>query len=85
MGILIALTIMILWLGHLVYILTGVSVVWDNPRMHLNTLSDLADAYIESELFADANRVYLKILEAEPEFAWIRDEVYPAFRRKYGF
>jgi len=38
LGIIIALLIMGLWLGHLVYILLNVRVAWDNPWMYLHIL-----------------------------------------------
>lgn len=53
--------------------------------LYLNTLSSLATAYIGSGHYDKANRVYLKILEKEPDIEWIRDEVYPDFKRKHGF
>jgi len=51
--------------------------------LYLNTLSGLAIAYTRTGSYRKADRVYCKILETEADFAWIRDDVYPAFRRKY--
>jgi beta-carotene/zeaxanthin 4-ketolase len=48
MGVLIALLIMLLWLGHLVYILLNVTVAWDNPWMYLHMV---VQAYLYTGLF----------------------------------
>lgn len=51
--------------------------------LYLNTLSGLATAYVRTDQIKKADLTYRKILEVEPEFNWIADEVYPAFRKKY--
>lgn len=48
MGILIAIAIMALWLGHLVFILMNVEVAWNNPWMYLHLL---LQAYLYTGLF----------------------------------
>ncbi len=60
------------------------SVKLENNWLYLNTLSGLASAYIKTKQIKKANRTYQKILGLEPNFEWIRDEVYPEFKRKYG-
>jgi tetratricopeptide (TPR) repeat protein len=51
--------------------------------LYLNTLRSLADAYIASEMYRNANDVYQKMLRVEPRLKWMREEVYPAFLKKY--
>ena len=53
--------------------------------LYLNTLSGLASVYVKTGQANEANTTYLKILRIEPSFQWVRDEVYPAFKEKYGF
>ena len=48
MGVFFAVIIFVAWLGHLVYILTGVEVAWDNPWMYLHLL---VQAYFYTGLF----------------------------------
>lgn len=51
--------------------------------LYLNTLAGLASAYVKTNRIRKADRIYRKILEVEPGFKWIRDDVYPKFREKY--
>ena len=51
--------------------------------LYLNTLRSLADAYIASEMYRKADGVYQKMLRVEPRLKWMREEVYPAFLKKY--
>lgn len=51
--------------------------------LYLNTLLGLARAYNRTDRIKRADQSYQKILEVEPEFKWIRDDVYPKFRKKY--
>ncbi|MFC2129344.1 tetratricopeptide repeat protein [Bacteroidota bacterium] len=51
--------------------------------LYLNTLNGLARAYVKTDRIKKANRTYLKILELEPDFQWIRNDVYPKFLEKY--
>lgn len=53
--------------------------------MYINTMRSLTDAYIEAGEYTRANEVFLKIMRVEPRLKWMREEVYPAFRSKYGF
>ena len=48
MGVIIALTIMVFWAVHLVYILLNVTVAWDNPWMYLHMV---VQAYLYTGLF----------------------------------
>ena len=48
LGLLIAIAIMLLWAGHLVYILLNVAVTWDNPWMYAHML---LQAYLYTGLF----------------------------------
>ncbi len=52
--------------------------------LYLNTLVGLADAYRVAGLYAEADKIYRKILKAEPDIVWIRDRDYPAFKQKHG-
>lgn len=53
--------------------------------LYLNTLSGQATAHIKAGQYKKANATYQKLLKFEPNFKWIRDEVYPEFRKKYAF
>jgi len=53
--------------------------------LYLNAIIGLASAAVEAGEYATANDAYQKILRLEPEFKWIRDEVYPEFRAKHRF
>jgi tetratricopeptide (TPR) repeat protein len=53
--------------------------------LYINTLRSLADAYIDAGSYDKANAVYLKVLAFEPGLKWMHEEVYPAFKKKYGF
>lgn len=57
----------------------------ENSWLYLNTLSGLASAYIKTRQIKKANRTYQKILQIEPDFEWIRDDVYTDFRKKYMY
>lgn len=48
MGLIIALTIILLWLGHLAYILLAVDISWTNPWMYLHII---IQSYIYTGLF----------------------------------
>lgn len=60
------------------------SIKLENNWLYLNTLSGLASTYIKTKQIRKANSTYQKILSIEPDFEWIRDDVYPEFKRKYG-
>jgi len=58
-------------------------------RMHenwiyLNCLAGLGIAYEETDQPRKAGAVYRKLLQMEPEFKWVRDELYPQFREKHS-
>ncbi len=55
----------------------------ENNWLYLNTLRSLADAYIASEMYREANTVYLKMLRVEPRLKWLREKVYPEFLKRY--
>ena len=57
----------------------------ENNWLYLNTLSGLASAYVKMKQIKKANKTYQKILQIEPDFEWIRDDVYPSFRKKYSY
>jgi len=51
--------------------------------VYYNTLLGLAQAYEATGKITQADRVYRRILTLEPGFVWVRDTVYPLFKRKY--
>ncbi len=51
--------------------------------LYLNTLSGLAIAYTRTDQIKNADQTYRKIIEFEPDFKWIADDVYPKFRKKF--
>jgi len=55
-----------------------------NSWIYLNSLAALATAYEETGETGEAGRVYRKLLQLEPSFIWIRDEVYPEFLEKHS-
>lgn len=52
--------------------------------VYVNTLLGLARAYEATGKVTQADRVYRKILALEPAFVWVRDTVYPQFRKKHN-
>lgn len=46
--------------------------------VYLNTLTFLAQSYIELEQYKEAKKVYEKILQISPDFQWVKNELYPA-------
>lgn len=52
--------------------------------LYLNALRSLADAYIASGQYREADATFKKILRVEPRLEWIRDKEYPRFLKKYG-
>ncbi|MDC0584442.1 hypothetical protein OAO55_01795 [Bacteroidales bacterium] len=51
---------------------------------YLSLLTIIAQAYVHMEKYDDADKYYRNIIEFEPEYKWIKDEVYPQFLEKYG-
>ncbi|MBN1131571.1 MAG: hypothetical protein JXR52_08280 [Bacteroidales bacterium] len=51
--------------------------------IYLNCLSALANAYAETGSIRKADSLYRRILGIEPDFKWIKEEVYPEFRKNH--
>ena len=51
--------------------------------MYLNCMSGLANAYAETGQLKQADHLYRRILKTEPQFKWIREDVYPSFRKRH--
>lgn len=51
--------------------------------VYMNCLAALGNAYENTRKFSEAGRVYRKILELEPSFKWVREELYPHFQEKH--
>lgn len=47
--------------------------------LYLNALTILAQAYEKTDRRQEAEAMYSKILRLEPQFKWVRDELYPNF------
>lgn len=54
---------------------------WEN-WLYMNCLASLGIAYEKTGALYKAGIVYRKILDLEPSFEWIRDEVYPHYQEK---
>ena len=50
---------------------------------YMNALAWLAQSYEKAGKIIKAENTYLKILEKEPEFDWVANELYPEFRKSY--
>ena len=50
--------------------------------LYLNCLAGLGRAYEETGQLIQAGGVYRKLLELEPTFSWIRDDIYPHYLEK---
>ena len=55
----------------------------DSYWIYLNCVTALANAYAETGQFRQADHLYRRILRMEPDFKWIKEEVYPAFKKKH--
>ncbi|RLD58558.1 MAG: hypothetical protein DRI97_02940 [Bacteroidetes bacterium] len=51
--------------------------------VYMNCLAGLGIAYEKTRKFSEAGRVYRKILELEPSFKWVVEELYPKFQEKH--
>jgi len=51
--------------------------------LYLNCLANLGLAYEEDGEVEKAGAVYRKLLELEPSFSWVRDDLYPRLREKH--
>ena len=51
--------------------------------VYMNCLAGLGIAYENTRKFSEAGKVYRKILELEPSFKWVKEELYPKFQEKH--
>jgi tetratricopeptide (TPR) repeat protein len=51
---------------------------------YLNLLTLIAQSLHETGRIGEAKKYYEKILETEPEFSWVRDELFPEFLKQTG-
>jgi len=51
--------------------------------VYLNCMAGLGIAYENTRKFSEAGKVYRKILELEPSFKWVKEELYPHFQEKH--
>ncbi len=51
--------------------------------LYMNALTMLAQAQQRTNRIQEANATYRKILSLEPNYVWVRDELYPQFKMKY--
>lgn len=52
--------------------------------LYLNCLAGLGLAYEKSGHISQAGAIYRKLLDMEPSFAWVRDDLYPEFLEKHS-
>ena len=52
--------------------------------VYMNALAWLAQSYEKAGNIDKAENTYQKILEKEPQFDWVREELYPEFRNSHG-
>jgi len=52
--------------------------------LYLNCLAGLGLAYEKSGRVSQAGTVYRKLLDLEPSFTWVRDDLYPEFLEKHS-
>lgn len=55
------------------------SVMRNNNWNYLHLLTNIATSYTEMEEFDKAEKYYQLILEVEPNFLWVKNELYPTF------
>jgi len=55
---------------------------WEN-WVYLNCLAGLGIAYEKTRKYSEAGSVYRKILELEPSFKLVKEELYPKFQEKH--
>lgn len=51
---------------------------------YLSLLTVIAKAYVQMEQYDNADKYYRKIIDFEPNYSWIKEEVYPQFLDTYG-
>ena len=49
---------------------------------YLSLLPQIAKAYEELKDYKNAENYYRKILSVAPDFAWVKNELYPQFLKK---
>jgi tetratricopeptide (TPR) repeat protein len=52
--------------------------------IYLNCLASLGIAYENTRKYSEAGKVYRKILNLEPSFKWVKDELYRHFQEKHS-
>ncbi len=52
--------------------------------LYLNCLAGLAQVFEEEDQMQRAGALYRKILRIEPDFSWVKDDLYPAWKEKQG-
>jgi len=52
--------------------------------LYLNCLVGLGMAYETTDQIQAAGKVYEKVLKMEPSFKWVREEVYPDYKKKHS-
>ena len=53
-----------------------------NNWNYLNLLAIIIDAYYQMEEYAEAKKFCIKTLDIEPDFNWVKDELYPKIIKK---
>jgi tetratricopeptide (TPR) repeat protein len=56
----------------------------DHNWNYLSLLTMIAHANVEMGNYSEANLYYKKILQIEPNYKWIKEEIYPKFINKHG-
>lgn len=51
--------------------------------VYLNCMAGLGIAYENTRKYSEAGSVYRKLLELEPTFKWVKEDLYPKFREKH--
>jgi len=51
--------------------------------VYINCLAGLGVAYENTRKFKEAGSVYRKLLELEPSFKWVKEDLYPHFQEKH--
>ena len=52
--------------------------------VYLNGLAGLGIAYESTRNYSEAGKVYRKLLELEPSFKWVKEDLYPQFLEKHA-
>lgn len=51
--------------------------------VYMNCMAGLGIAYENTRKYSEAGRIYRKILELEPSFKWVKEDLYPQFQEKH--